>query len=81
MCGFFSRKPLGLDIRGRKYITAYCVNVDEMLFVPVMAGYWKQHELSDGTYTLDDLLDILEVMQVENENRHRHHESEVKQYQ
>ena len=47
--------------------------------MPVMAGHWKQRELSDGTYTLDDLLDILEVMQVENENRHR--ESEVNQYQ
>jgi len=32
--------------------------VDEFLFLPVSAGMWKQHELWDGTYTLDDLLDI-----------------------
>ena len=54
--------------------------------MPVMAGHWKQRELSDGTYTLDDLLDILEVMQVEDENRHREHEAqrlaaEVSQHQ
>ena len=35
------------------------------------AGYWKQHELWDGTYTLDDLLDILEVMQAARENARR----------
>ena len=39
-----------------------------MLYAPVLAGYWKQHEIWDGTYTLDDLLDITEVMIVKNEN-------------
>jgi hypothetical protein len=34
----------------------------------VLAGYWKQHELWDGTYTLDDLADIHEVMVVKNHN-------------
>ena len=26
------------------------------------AGHWRQHELWDGTYTLDDLLDIVELI-------------------
>ena len=42
-----------------------------MLFAPVVAGYWRQHELWDGTYTLDDLMDIIEVIQVKNENERR----------
>jgi len=37
----------------------------------VVAGYWRQHELWDGTYTLDDLLDIHEVMAVKAENEQR----------
>lgn len=32
---------------------------------------WKQHELWDGTYTFDDFLDILELIQVKNENERR----------
>lgn len=35
------------------------------------AQYWRQHELWDGTYTLDDLWDILEVMAIKNENERR----------
>ena len=34
-------------------------------------GYWKQHELWDGTYTLDDLLDIAELAQMRRENEAR----------
>ena len=34
-------------------------------------GCWKQHELWDGTYTLDDLLDIAELAQVGYENEAR----------
>ena len=44
------------------------MNVDEVLFLSVAVGLWKQHELWDGTYTLNDLLDILEVFQVRQEN-------------
>ena len=47
------------------------MNVDEVLFLPVAAGFWQQHELWDGTYTLNDLLDILEVLQVRQENEKR----------
>lgn len=35
------------------------------------AGLWRQHEMWDGTYTLDDLLDITEMLQVRNENERR----------
>ena len=49
--------------------------MDEFLFLPVSAGMWKQHELWDGTYTLDDLLDIVEVIRVRRENEFRAIES------
>jgi len=32
---------------------------------------WKQHELRDGTYTLDDLLDIVELIRMRRENENR----------
>lgn len=34
-----------------------------------MEGFWKQHELWDGTYTITDLLDIHESMTVFNTNK------------
>ena len=52
-------------------MTAECPNLDEFLFLPVSAGMWKQHELWDGTYTLDDLLDIAELIRVKHENEWR----------
>lgn len=36
---------------------------------------WKQHEVWDGTYTLDDLLDAHEIMQVVHENERRAYEA------
>ena len=39
--------------------------------MPVAAGFWKQHELWDGTYTLDDLLDIVELIRVRRGNENR----------
>ena len=39
--------------------------------------YWKQHELWDGTYTLDDLLDIAELAEVRRENETRAMEARV----
>ena len=50
---------------------AECPNVDAFLFLPVAEGLWRQHELWDGTYTLDDLLDISEVIRVKRENEWR----------
>ena len=39
--------------------------------MPVAAGFWRQHELWDGTYPLDDLLDIVERIRVRRENEAR----------
>ena len=52
-------------------MTAECPNVDEFLSLPVSAGLWRQHELWDGTYTLDDLLDMVELIRVRRENERR----------
>jgi len=53
------------------FLPITCPNIDEFLFLPVALGYWKQHELWDGTYTLDDLLDIAELAEVRRENEER----------
>ena len=52
-------------------MTVSCPNIDEFVFLPVAAGMWQQHELWDGTYTLDDLLDITEMIRVMHENERR----------
>ena len=39
--------------------------------VPVMAGIWRQHEMWDGTYDVDDLLDAHEMLAVQEENKRR----------
>ena len=57
--------------RPGSFIPAEAPNIDELAFVPVAAGYWRQHELWDGTYTLDDLLDILELIALRSENERR----------
>ena len=36
-----------------------------------MAGLWRQHEIWDGTYDLDDLLDAHEMLAVQEENKRR----------
>ena len=69
--GFFRRGRLDLPIRDPGFVTASCPNVDEFLFLPVSAGLWRQQELWDGTYTLDDLLDIVELIRVRRENEYR----------
>ena len=74
---FFSRKRLSFLSRGTTYLPAEAPNLDELAFLPVAAGLWRQHELWDGTYTLDDLLDIAELIQVTRENEIRSRESEV----
>lgn len=40
----------------------------------MIAGVWKQHELWDGTYTFNDWLDAVEMIQVKNENMERQRE-------
>ena len=44
--------------------------------MPVAAGFWRQHELWDGTYTLDDLLDIVELIRVRRMNEMRAREAQ-----
>jgi hypothetical protein len=36
---------------------------------------WKQHELWDGTYTFNDWLDVIEIIEVKSENQARQYES------
>ena len=69
--GFFRRGRLSLPYREPAYVSVSCPNIDEFLFLPVAAGHWRQHELWDGTYTLDDLLDITEMIRVMRENERR----------
>lgn len=40
-------------------------------YAPVMMGAWQQHQVWDGTYTYDDLLDWHEMQNVKNENERR----------
>lgn len=40
-----------------------------------MAGMWKQHQVWDGTYTLDDLLDAHEILEIKHENERRSYEA------
>ena len=68
---FFQRRRVGFVSRPPGFILAEAVNIEEMAFLPVASGYWRQHEMWDGTYTLDDLMDIVEMMQVTAENQRR----------
>ena len=40
-------------------------------FAPVMTGAWQQHQVWDGTYTYDDLLDWHEMQSIKKENERR----------
>ena len=40
-------------------------------YAPVIAGMWKQYEVWDGTYNIDDLLDAHEILAVKSENERR----------
>ncbi len=75
MFRFFLRKRLGFTVDEPKWLVAHAVNLDETLFSPVANGMWKQHELWDGTYTLDDLWDAIELLGVKAENERRSIES------
>ena len=65
------RRRVGFVSRPAGFIPAEAANIDEMAFLPVAAGYWRQHEMWDGTYTLDDLLDAVELIRVRRENEKR----------
>lgn len=40
-------------------------------YLPVIAGEWQQHQIWDGTYTFDDLVDWHEMYSVKKENEKR----------
>jgi hypothetical protein len=42
-----------------------------MVWRPVAAGLWRQHETFDGTYDVQDLFDALEFLDVKEENQRR----------
>ena len=69
--GFFRRKRPGLPAGRPVFDPCRAPNLNEFLFLPVSAGLWRQHELWDGTYTLDDLLDAAELILVRRENEKR----------
>lgn len=72
---FFRRKPLGFDpVDEVNWIIAEPANYDAYLFAPVVAGFWRQKETWDGTYSLEDLIDIHELMAVRSENERRQRE-------
>lgn len=45
--------------------------IDAFAYAPVAAGLWRQHEVFDGTYDFDDLLDAHELLAVKAENTRR----------
>lgn len=55
----------GLDFV--KYYTSQ--NIDMILYQPVLKRYWRQHELWDGTYTFEDLIDICEAIMIKEANK------------
>ena len=67
----FRRRRPDIAARPPGFIPVTCPNLDEFLFAPVSAGLWRQHEFWDGTYTLDDLLDIVELIRIRRENEYR----------
>jgi len=74
--GFFRRRPLGFRYEAPVFfLAAEPVNLDMFLYAPVQTKHWRQHELWDGTYTLDDLADYHEMTQVSAENEKRAQEA------
>jgi hypothetical protein len=41
-----------------------------------VAGFWRQHQLWDGTYTFQDLVDFHEMFDVTENNKERIREAE-----
>lgn len=49
--------------------------IDAFAYAPVAAGMWRQHEVFDGTYDFDDLMDAHELMAVKAINSERAREA------
>ena len=52
--GFFSRRRPAFLSRPPAFLPTEAPNIDELAFLQVAAGLWRQHELWDGTYTLEN---------------------------
>ncbi|MFC3768360.1 DUF6889 family protein [Paenibacillus sp. GCM10012303] len=73
---FFRRKPLSFISRGAlEYVPARLENISEFVYAPVIAGFWTHRDLIDGVFTLDDLLDAHEMLEVRHENERRAYEA------
>lgn len=53
--------------------------IDAFAYAPVVAGMWKQHEVFDGTYDFDDLMDAHEILAVKAINAKRMEEAARKE--
>jgi hypothetical protein len=49
--------------------------VDPFLYAPVIAGMWSHRDIVEDIFTLDDLLDAHEMLQVKYENEQRAHDA------
>ena len=68
------RKQLSFSPRSAPYSAAETVNVPPEIAVVVVNHYWTLKEAKDGTYSYIDLLNMLEMINVDSENRHRDYE-------
>jgi hypothetical protein len=48
--------------------------LDPLVWRPVAAGLWRQHETKDGTYTAQDLCEVLEFLVIKEMNEKRYME-------
>jgi hypothetical protein len=46
--------------------------IDPLIWRPIAAGLWQQHEAFDGTYDVQDLCDVLEFLDTKDENQRRY---------
>jgi hypothetical protein len=66
---FFRDRNWGTDSLG--FDPVPFPTIDPFLWRPVGAGLWRQHEMHDGTYTVADLIDAHEFLDVREENQKR----------
>jgi hypothetical protein len=51
--------------------------VSGYLWRPVLASLWRQRETFDGTYTIHDLIEVNQVLDVHEENTRRAHDAQA----
>jgi hypothetical protein len=69
---FFSRQRIEFsEIDTPPFEPSEYIGFDWQLARVVESGLWRLHETFDGTYTIDDLLDAMEILDVQAENRAR----------